>query len=169
MCAASADGSALNDVVLRPMTEADRELVYRIYADTRMEEIALAPWSEQEKEDFLRMQFRAQHEYYQKHFPAASFDIVEKAGKPIGRLYLDRRPDELRIIDIALFAAQRGQGIGGALMRRVLDEAAMLGKPVRIHVERNNPAMRLYERLGFNQVEDKGVYWLMERLAGVRE
>lgn len=169
MSVASAGNSTLDDVALRPMTESDQDLIYRIYADTRTEEMALAPWSEQEKEDFLRMQFRAQHEYYQKHFPAASFDIVEKSGKPIGRLYLDRRPDELRIIDIALFADQRGQGIGGALMQRVLDEAAMLGKTVRIHVERNNPAMRLYERLGFKQVEDKGVYWLMEHRADVRE
>lgn len=169
MSAAPAENSALADVVLRPMAEADRELIYRVYADTRAEEMTLAPWSEQEKEDFLRMQFRAQHDHYQKHFPNASFDIVEKAGQPIGRLYLDRRPDELRVVDIALLADQRGQGIGGALMRRILDEAAMLGKPVRIHVERNNPAMRLYKRLGFEQIEDQGVYWLMERRAGVRE
>ncbi len=87
-------------------------------------------------------------------------------GEPIGRLYLDRRPGELRIIDIALLSEQRGAGIGGALMQTVLDEAALLGKPVRIHVEKNNPAMHLYDRIGFRQVEDQGVYWLMEWTAG---
>jgi hypothetical protein len=36
---------------------------------------------------------------------------------------------------------------------------------VTIHVEKNNPAMRLYRRLGFTAVEDKGVYDLMRWVA----
>ncbi|MCP4663054.1 MAG: GNAT family N-acetyltransferase [bacterium] len=47
-------------------------------------------------------------------------------------------------------------------IRYLLTEAEEAGKPVRIHVERFNPAMRLYERLGFTQVDDQGVYYLME-------
>jgi hypothetical protein len=35
-----------------------------------------------------------------------------------------------------------------------------------IHVERLNPAVRLYERLGFRQIEDKGVYLFMEWHSG---
>ena len=54
-------------------------------------------------------------------------------------------------------------------MGEVLDEAALLGKPVRIHVEKNNPAMHLYDRLGFRQVEDQGVYWLMECNAAAKK
>jgi len=56
----------------------------------------------------------------------------------------------------------RGAGIGGAILRSLLAEAAAAGKPVRIHVERLNPARRLYERLGFLPVADKGVYVMME-------
>ena len=139
--------------------------VPRLYASTRADELAQTPWSDEEKQSFLDMQFQAQHAHYQKHFPEASYQIIEQIGEPIGRLYLDRRPDELRIIDIALLPEKRGEGIGGVLMRNILDEAAIAGKPVRIHVERNNPAMHLYERLGFQKVEDQGVYWLMEWLA----
>ena len=54
-------------------------------------------------------------------------------------------------------------------MADVLAEGQRVGKPVRIHVERNNPALRLYHRLGFSSVEDQGVYYLMEwrpRLSG---
>ena len=154
----------LEGITLRPLTEADFPFLYRVYAGTREAELAQAPWSDEEKRDFLDMQFRAQHSHYQKHFPEASYEIIERHGEPIGRLYLDRRPDELRIIDIALLTDKRGAGIGGALMQHILGEAALIGKPVRIHVERNNPAMRLYERLGFQKVEDQGVYWLMEWL-----
>ena len=34
--------------------------------------------------------------------------------------------------------------------------------PVRIHVEQYNPALGLYHRLGFREISDKGVYWLLE-------
>ncbi len=88
--------------------------------------------------------------------------IVEKDGEPIGRLYIDRREDEHRLIDIALLPEWRGKGVGSELMRGVLDEAREAGKLVRIHVEQNNPAMRLYKRLGFEEIEDQGVYRLME-------
>ena len=158
--------SPLNGVTLRPMTDADLSFLHRVYAGTRADELTQAPWSDEEKQSFVEMQFNAQHTHYQKHFPEASYEIIEQVGEPIGRLYLDRRPDEVRIIDIALLPEKRRAGIGGALMRRILDDAALVGKPVRIHVERNNPAMHLYDRLGFRKVEDQGVYWLMEWLPG---
>ena len=82
-------------------------------------------------------------------------------GEPAGRLYVDRRADEIRLIDIALMPAFRRRGIGGELLKRVLDQGREAGLPVQIHVEHNNPAMRLYDRLGFRRVEDQGVYWLM--------
>jgi ribosomal protein S18 acetylase RimI-like enzyme len=87
---------------------------------------------------------------------------MELAGRPIGRLYVDRREDEIRIIDIALFPEHRGKGIGSRIMETLLDEGKDSGKPVTIHVEKNNPALRLYRRLGFTKVEDQGVYDLME-------
>ena len=79
-----------------------------------------------------------------------------------GELALDRRPDEFRIIDIALLAEARRQGIGSHLLREILAEAGRAGLPVRIHVEQNNPALGLYHRLGFRQIGDEGVYYLME-------
>jgi ribosomal protein S18 acetylase RimI-like enzyme len=68
----------------------------------------------------------------------------------------------MRIIDIALLPAWRGRGIGGRLLRGLQEEAAAGSKPLTIHVERMNPALRLYERLGFALREDKGVYLFLE-------
>lgn len=153
-------------VTLRPITPEDGELLYRIYAGTRQEELEPLGWSEEEKERFLRFQFEAQHRHYQEHFADAAFDVIVVDGEPVGRLYLDRRPDELRIVDIALLPGHRRKGIGGALLREVLAEAQGLELPVRIHVERNNPALDLYESLGFVKTGDTGVYFLMERASG---
>ena len=153
-------------ITLRPARDRDREFLYRVYASTREDELAVVPWTDAQREEFLRMQFAAQDSHYHTHFPDAAYDLVLRDGQPIGRLYVDRRPDELRILDIALLSEHRGGGIGTGLMRELLDEAARTGKAVRIHVEHNNPALRLYHRLGFTRVGDTGVYYLMEWVPG---
>ena len=149
-------------VTLHPITPADKDFLYRVYASSREDEMALVDWPEAQKEAFLHMQFEAQHGYYAAHFDGAEFALVQLNGDPIGRLYLDRRKDEIRIIDIALLTAYRRQGIGSQLLKEVLAEGQAAGLPVRIHVERYNPAMHLYQRLGFQQIGDEGVYYLME-------
>jgi ribosomal protein S18 acetylase RimI-like enzyme len=77
-----------------------------------------------------------------------------------------RWPEEIRIVDIALLPEYRGMRIGTRLLRALISESEESGKPLSIHVERFNPALRLYERLGFRQKADKDVYLLMERLPG---
>jgi ribosomal protein S18 acetylase RimI-like enzyme len=152
----------VSEITLRPITPDDMEFLYRVYASTREEELSILPWSDEEKEDFLRMQFHAQHTHYQKHYADAKYDVILSGETPVGRLYVDRRPDDIRIIDIALLTEHRRGGIGGGLVRELLDEAAAAGKSVSIHVEKNNPAKTLYHRLGFVEIEDQGVYDLME-------
>ena len=149
-------------ISFRPITDADLAFLAELYASTRADEMASVPWSQEEKDSFLKMQFDAQHTFYSEQFPDASFDLVLENGEPIGRLYIDRREEEHRLIDIALLPEHRGKGLGGRLMDDVLADAAGAGKMVRIHVEQNNPAMRLYKRLGFRKIEDQGVYDLME-------
>ena len=150
------------DIHLRPICEQDNSFLYRLYASTRADEMALLDWSDEQKSEFLAMQFNAQHSFYMQQFKQASFDVIEQQGDAIGRLYVDRRPDEIRIIDIALMPAYRGKGIGGGIMQALIDEAAEENKSVTIHVEHNNPAIRLYQRQGFRHVSDEGVYYLME-------
>lgn len=96
----------------------------------------------------MRMQFKAQHAHYQAHYPDCEYLVILQTGIPSGRLYIDTRPDALHIIDIALLCEHRNQGLGLDIMREILAEAERLGRKVGIYVEENNPAMRLYERLG---------------------
>ncbi len=146
----------------RPATDAELQFLRDLYASTRTEEMSVLDWPEAQINTFLTMQFEAQHQYYREQFPSAEYLVVEQDGDSIGRIYLDRRSDELRLIDIALIPETRNQGLGKALLLDLLDEAQAAALPVRIHVEQFNPAMRLYLRLGFKPLEDKGVYQLME-------
>ncbi len=141
----------------------DREFLSRLYKSTREEEMNMVTnWSDQQKAIFLEQQFAAQYTFYQDQFANAHFWIIERDGRPIGRLYLDERVDELRIIDIAVIPQAREKGLGTMLMRGIMEEASGKDLCVRIHVEKNNRALRLYERLRFKIIEDKGVYFLME-------
>jgi ribosomal protein S18 acetylase RimI-like enzyme len=150
------------ELALRPAAPADMPFLQRVYGSTRAEELALTDWTDAQKDAFVAMQFAAQHAYYQEHYAEASFDVVLLDGQPAGRLYLARWAGEHRIVDIALLPEFRGRGLGSALLGAVMAEAARAALPVSIHVERFNPALRLYERLGFRVAEDKGVYLLMK-------
>jgi ribosomal protein S18 acetylase RimI-like enzyme len=151
------------DVALRPVKPGDEAFLYRVYASTRGAELALVDWSEAQKAAFLRQQFDAQSSYYREHYPEAAFDVILSDGRPVGRLYVARWPEEIRIVDVALLPEHRGLGIGTRLLRDLISESEASGKPLSIHVERFNPALRLYERLGFRKKADRGVYLLMER------
>ena len=153
---------ALEGVALRPFEEADLEFLYRVYAASRAREMALLPqWSEADKEAFLRDQFRLQHAHYQEHYPHARFDVVSEHDVMIGRLYVALMEDEIRLMDIALMPERRNRGIGAALIQEVMAEASGSGRCVSLHVEPDNPARRLYVRLGFVDAEQVGVYMLM--------
>jgi ribosomal protein S18 acetylase RimI-like enzyme len=149
-------------VSLRPITPEDDSFLARVYASSRAEELAQTGWSEEQKAEFCRRQFDAQSAYYSVNYSGALFQVIERDGRPIGRLYVARWEKEIRIVDITLLPEFRGSGIGTNLLRDLQDEARSAGKSLTIHVERFNPALRLYQRLGFQQVEDKGVYLLMK-------
>ncbi len=147
-------------VVLRPQTEDDVPFLRRLYVSLRWEEVAQVPhW-----DDAMRLAFLAdQHARQHHHYTRSDFLIVERDGTPIGRLALDRgHASDLRVVDIALLPEARGEGLGAAFLDAVQDEARAEGKRVSIHVEQENPAKRLYARLGFREVGRNGPYWLME-------
>ena len=151
----------MTTIVLRPIRPEDDSFLARVYASSRADELAITGWSEEQKAAFCRQQFDAQSTYYAANYAEASFQIIEREGAPIGRLYVDRAKNEIRIVDIALLPEFRGSGIGTELLHELLEEARAAGKSVSIHVERFNRALQLYQRLGFRQLEDKGVYLLM--------
>jgi ribosomal protein S18 acetylase RimI-like enzyme len=151
-----------SQVALRPAAPADRDFLLRVYASTREEELAMTSWDEGQKRAFLEAQFAAQDAWYRERYPGAALDVILADGVPAGRFYVHRREREIRLMDIALLPAYRGRGIGSSLLNGLFAEAAAAGKTVTIHVEAYNPARRLYERLGFTQIGEHGIYHLME-------
>ena len=150
-------------ILFRPIAPDDLELLFRVYRSTREEELAMiVDWSAEQKGAFIRQQFNAQHAWYHEHYVGAEFQVILVDGVPAGRFYVHRRPREIRLVDIAFLPEFRCGGLGTSILRDLLAEAEAAAKPVTIHVEVYNPAMRLYERLGFRSIEERGPYCLME-------
>ena len=161
VCTASTEGANKFAVTLRPVTPEDEDFLYRVYVGTR-EDITQLGWNEKQLEKFLRLQFMAQQKQYKAQFCDADFQIVLEDEKPVGRLYINQSEEEIRIVDIALLPEFRGQGMGSSLLKQVLAAGKKKRLPVRIHVRPSNPAFHLYERLGFQKIDENGIYFLME-------
>ena len=59
----------------------------------------------------------------------------------------------------------RGQGIGTQLVKGLIEEAGRAGRAVTLGVMKTNPALRLYERLGFRPThEDERKYYMRRDL-----
>jgi GNAT superfamily N-acetyltransferase len=143
---------------LRPETEADIPFLLQLYASTREAELAQAPWSAEQKAAFLAQQFQAQRQHYRNYIDPCAFDVIERNGEPAGRLYLQVLPSCLHVVDIALLPAWRGHGVGAAILEALQAAGRAGGRSVSTFVEKFNPALRLYHRLGFVEIADNGVY-----------
>ena len=154
--------TSILEVSLRPETPEDESFLFDLYATTRDYEMNLIPWTESQKRAFLNQQCSAQLRHYRQHYSDASFQIIVLNQIRAGLIYVHRTQREICLVDISLMREYRGAGIGTRLTEQLLREAETNAKKVSLHVEVMNPARRLYERLGFRVVDDKGIYLHME-------
>jgi hypothetical protein len=149
--------------ILTPVSSSDEPFLVELYASTRAEEMALVPWDGEQKRLFLQMQFEAQNQYYRERYPNASFDLIRRDDCPVGRLYLAELADEIRIIDLTFLPAHFDPQVFEALIKEILQEGAQVGKPVRIYLENYSPQTEIFVRLGFQKIDEQGIYFLWQR------
>ena len=146
----------------RPSLAEDAEFLFRVYAATRAEEMAILGWPAAQQEMFLRMQFRVRRQSYAAAYADASAAILLAGEQPAGAATVWRGPGELRLVDIALLPEYRNRGFGAEWISRLIEEADAAALPLRLSVLRGNPAIRLYRRLGFVATADGSMYIEME-------
>jgi ribosomal protein S18 acetylase RimI-like enzyme len=146
----------------RPTRDEDRQFLVELYASTRWEEVAQTGWPVETRLVFLGQQFELQSIHYAKYRPDAERMVIERDGEPIGRLDVDENADRLHIVDISLAPAARGGGIGTAILDDLQRLARESDRKVSIFVEKQNPALSLYRRLGFVPIREEGAYDFMQ-------
>ena len=154
------------DIGFRPALDEDRPFLFRVYASSRKEELAPVPWTPEQKQLFLEQQFHAQDHHYRTCYEGAEFLVILVDGRDAGRLYVYRSPGDILVMDIALLPEEQRRGVGTSILSGLVSEANGSGRSMSLHVEPNNPALRLYKRLGFRVEESVGVYLRLSRPAG---
>jgi ribosomal protein S18 acetylase RimI-like enzyme len=149
-------------ITVRPVQESDDEFLLKVYGSTREQELAQTPWTAEQKQQFVRMQWEAQKNHYAAQHPHASHEIIYIEGIAAGRLYLDRSGEKFHILDITILPEHRNRGAGSFLLNQIMAEAKEAGKPVSIYVETFNPSLRLFQRLGFTPIQQEGFHLLLQ-------
>jgi ribosomal protein S18 acetylase RimI-like enzyme len=128
------------DVTLRPATDQDREFLYTLHCATMREAIEKTwGWDDTWQRDAFDQRL---NEY--------TVSVIVVDSRPVGSVWLERRPDSLYVHDFEVTPSQQCHGIGSAVVGLVVDQGAGLGLPIVLSVLTANPRARaLYERLGF--------------------
>ncbi len=150
-------------LLLRPVVQADYPFLQALYREVRRDELSVTGWPQAAKDAFCDSQFSLQDQHYRQHYPDAQFYVVERNGQTIGRIYFSNEEGLLALMEISLLESTRGQGLGLALMKWLMTWADATGRPMRLYVEPNNPAKRLYLHCGFEEKEVDGAYQRMHR------
>lgn len=148
-------------VTLRTVLEDDEPFLLEVYKSTRPEIIALG-WPLAQQEAFYRMQFDGQQRSYEMQYPEAAHQVIIFKDEKVGRLITFRTEREIRLADVALLPQYRNQGVGAFVVRELCMEAAQRNVPVRLQVSKFNPAIHLYERLGFKGLGESDTHFQME-------
>lgn len=159
--------TSCRNVFLRDSDESDNEVLYRVFVDSRNDLVAAAAgWDEAQQQVFLRSQFQIQQDQYRSLYPRARFDVIVADDRVIGNFYVSPGDDELHLVDVNLLPEFRNRGIGRALLQDLVEESEHSNKLLSLHVMRGNPAIHLYEQIGFEVVAEEGVYSRMQRRPG---
>src|SRR4051812_28055891 len=147
----------------RAETHADEEFVRRLVIEYSAAELAAESWPQTMRDHLLGVQYTARRAGARERYPVLDSRIVLADAKPVGWLVVANEGEAFEVIDVILLAAYRRHGIGSAVLRQILAEADHLGRPVRLSVRHNSPAIRLYERLGFRRCGGDELQDYMER------
>jgi GNAT superfamily N-acetyltransferase len=149
-------------LVFRPVSPADENFRFTVYASTRVEEVSQWGWTSDQQALFLKRQFTARERAYPITFPGVERLLVCHEEKPIGVLAVHRTREEIRLVDVALLPEHRGGGVGRRIVEKLQAEAQESSRPLRLQVLRASRAGNLYARLGFQPISADGVYQEME-------
>jgi len=150
------------DVASTLATTEDDSFLARLFYEVRAPEFAPLGLPPASLDQLLAMQFSAQRGGFATEFPNACDYILRVGDQRVGRMLVNETLEEIRLVDIALLTAYRGQGLGESLLRALCQRASTAGLPLRLSVRPGNPALRLYERLGFRRISSDGINVAME-------
>ena len=136
----------------RQANAADYEFLYNLNVISLREYIE-ATWGWEET---------WQQEYFARKFDPNPRKIIQVNGNDVGVTVVEERDGDLYLALIELLPTYQGQGIGTQIIKDLMTQARAEQRPLSLHVLiTNTPALRLYQRLGFEIVADEKIRYKM--------
>jgi len=142
-------------IALRPAVAQDFEYCRRLYFSGMSKII-----------EELHLDKAAQEVSFQQQWVLAQVQIITVDGSDAGWLQTTTQDDGVFLAQLFVDAPFQRRGIGTAVMNRLITNAARLNHPVSLAVVKINPAVRLYERLGFHITHEDDRKFYMKRDPG---
>jgi ribosomal protein S18 acetylase RimI-like enzyme len=127
---------------------------------------ALAGIPEPQLGPLLELQLRSQDQQYRRDWPGASSFLIMAGANRVGRILLHEGAQRDHLVDISILHEFRNAGIGTQALQLLISRAESRSNDLCLRVAASNPALALYQRLGFEIVADAGVYLEMKRRSG---
>lgn len=139
-------------ITIRPATPGDDPLLFSLFAEEKAAELLPLGLEAEQLQPLLEMQYRGRAFSYSQAANAADHILCTADGTAVGRILVDWQPECLHVMDVAVLTPYRNRGFATQALQQIKDEADRVSLPLRLRVRPNNPAARLYQRLGLNQV-----------------
>jgi ribosomal protein S18 acetylase RimI-like enzyme len=139
-------------LTLRPALDDDEPFLFELRKATMTEHLARAGESTGDADHRTRLLHR---------YDAAQVIYVD--GARAGLLKAYRTDSEWVVVQLQIAPSLQGRGIGERALRMVLGPADAEALPVTLKVIKGNPAKRLYDRLGFEVVDEDNLQFHMRR------
>lgn len=140
-----------DELALRPASESDLDFLWQLHVATMRDYVeAIWGWDE----DWQR-------EHFYKIVQPAAHQIIVVDGEDVGTISIGQHDDAIYINNIEILPDWQNQGIGTYIITTILEDARSDGFPVALQVLKNNPAIRFYERLGFEMSDETETHYEM--------
>jgi ribosomal protein S18 acetylase RimI-like enzyme len=167
-------------VILRRAIPQDASLLFALFAADRAAQFAATGLTEAQYRPLLDMQYKGRAMTYSAQYPDAEDWIVcieegsladvshasMEKELAVGRCLLARTSQgpklDFRLVDLAILPQFRDRGIATQVLQQLAQQSAAAGAAFSLQVEKQNPALRLYERLGFFKVSGDELSYEME-------
>jgi ribosomal protein S18 acetylase RimI-like enzyme len=140
-------------ITLRPAVAQDYDFTWRLYVATIREMTeSLMGWDENKQSTTFAGQWLCDE-----------VRIIQADGRDIGWLQVGVIGESVFLKQLYIDPSHQRMGVGSRVMTILIVEATQKHLPLALAVMKNNPAQRLYARLGFRIVDSDQYKFYMQR------
>ncbi|MGE3801483.1 MAG: hypothetical protein AB7H80_10710 [Candidatus Kapaibacterium sp.] len=149
-------------ISLRPVAAPDESFLFELFGAIKERDLEHTKLTRPQRRHFIRSQYDARKKHYDKFFDDAEDSLILNEKKKIGRLILQRKEEEFRIIALEILPDYNGKGVYESIIQDIQAEAEEVGKPISVQVEQLGGWFDMLSALGFEKTGETEAHYQME-------